>query len=82
MKAAVLHKVNTPLRIENVEIDGPGPREIVVRTGATGVCHTDLHFANGSYGTPLPAVLGHEASGTVEAVGQQVRYVSSAATGL
>ncbi|MCH9010556.1 MAG: Zn-dependent alcohol dehydrogenase [Chloroflexi bacterium] len=75
MKAAVLHEVNTPLRIEDVEIDGPGPREIVVRTGATGVCHTDLHFANGSYGTPLPAVLGHEASGTVEAVGEQVSYV-------
>ena len=75
MKAAVLHDVNTPLRIEDVEIDGPGPREIVVRTGAIGVCHTDLHFANGSYGTPLPAVLGHEASGTVEAVGEQVSYV-------
>ena len=68
MKAAVLREVNTPLRIEEVQVDHPGPREVLILTGATGVCHSDLHFLEGKYSLPMPAVLGHEASGTVEAV--------------
>ena len=75
MKAAVLHEVNTPLRIEDVEIDGPGPREVLIRTGASGVCHSDLHFVEGKYSISMPVVLGHEAAGTVESVGEQVFYV-------
>ena len=75
MKAAVFHGVNQPLTIEEVEIDNPMPHEIVVRTVASGVCHSDLHFIEGLYPFPTPAILGHEAAGIVEAVGDQVTYV-------
>ena len=77
MKAAVLREVNRPLEVEEVQIDQPGPREVLIRTGATGVCHSDLHYVEGKYTMPMPAVLGHEAAGTVEAVGDQVTYVQS-----
>ncbi len=75
MKAVVLREVNRPLEVEEVQIDRPGPREVLIRTGATGVCHSDLHFVEGKYTIPMPAILGHEAAGTVEAVGEQVSYV-------
>jgi S-(hydroxymethyl)glutathione dehydrogenase/alcohol dehydrogenase len=45
MKAAVLRTVGKPLEIEEVEIGKPGPREVLLRTAASGVCHSDLHFA-------------------------------------
>ena len=75
MKAAVLREVNQPLEIEDVQHGDPAPREVLVRTVAAGVCHSDLHFQNGSYPYPLPAVLGHESAGVVEAVGRDVTYV-------
>jgi len=75
MKAAVFHAPNQPLTIENVEIDNPGPREVLVRTSAAGLCHSDLHFIEGKYPTPVPIVLGHESAGVVEAVGRDVTYV-------
>ncbi len=75
MKAAVFREVDVPLEVEDVRVDSPGPREVLIRTGATGVCHSDLHFLEGSYRTPVPTILGHEAAGTVEAVGEQVSYV-------
>ena len=75
MKAAVLRQVGTPLQIEDVEISKPGPHEVLIRTAAAGVCHSDLHFVEGSYPHPLPAVLGHESAGVVEAVGSEVRTV-------
>lgn len=75
MKAAVLHEVGKPLAIEEVTISKPGPHEVLIRTGAAGVCHSDLHFQDGSYPYPLPAVLGHESAGVVEAVGSDVSYV-------
>ena len=75
MKAAVLREVNTPLEIEEVQTADPGPREVLVRTVAAGVCHSDLHFQNGSYPYPLPVILGHESAGVVEAVGSDVKYV-------
>lgn len=75
MKAAVLREINQPLEIEDVQHGDPGPREVLVRTVAAGVCHSDLHFQNGSYPYPLPAVLGHESAGIVEAVGTDVSYV-------
>ena len=76
MKAAVLHKVGQPLVIEDVQIDKPGPREVLLRTAAAGVCHSDLHFIEGLYQYRLPVVLGHESAGIVEAVGSDVSYVS------
>jgi S-(hydroxymethyl)glutathione dehydrogenase/alcohol dehydrogenase len=75
MKAAVLREVNRPLEVEEVQIDTPGPREVLVRTRASGVCHSDLHYIEGKYSIEKPAILGHEAAGTVEAVGDQVTYV-------
>jgi S-(hydroxymethyl)glutathione dehydrogenase/alcohol dehydrogenase len=75
MKAAVLHEIGTPLVIEDIAIDKPAPREVLIRTGAVGVCHSDLHFINGTYTLPPPFVPGHEAAGVVEAVGSEVRGV-------
>lgn len=75
MKAAVLREVGQPLQIEKVQISKPGPREVLVRTVATGVCHSDLHMIEGHYRTPVPIVLGHEAAGIVEQVGGDVRTV-------
>ncbi len=75
MKAAVLHQTKTPLVIEDVQISKPGPHEVLIRTVAAGVCHSDLHFVEGSYPFPLPAVLGHESAGVVEQVGSEVRTV-------
>ena len=76
MKAAVLRKVGQPLSIEELRIDHPGPREVVVRTVATGVCHSDLHVIDGALPNPLPIVLGHEPAGVVERVGAEVRHVA------
>jgi len=75
MKAAVLRAVQQPLTIEDVQISKPGPREVLVRTVAAGVCHSDLHFQTGAYTYPMPAVLGHESAGVVEQVGSDVHYV-------
>lgn len=75
MKAAVLRQTKTPLVIEDVQISKPGPHEVLIRTMAAGVCHSDLHFVEGSYPYPLPAVLGHESAGIVEQVGSEVRTV-------
>jgi S-(hydroxymethyl)glutathione dehydrogenase/alcohol dehydrogenase len=75
MKAAVFHTPGKPLTIEEVGISKPGPREVLVRTVAVGVCHSDLHFVDGAYPHPAPVVLGHEASGIVEQVGSEVRTV-------
>lgn len=75
MKAAVFHAPNEPMTIENVEIDKPGRREVLIRTAAAGLCHSDLHFMEGKYPTPTPIVLGHESAGVVEAVGEDVTYV-------
>ena len=69
MKAAVLHEVNKPLVIEDVSLPNPGPREVLIRTAVAGLCHSDLHFMEGLYPHPLPAVLGHESAGVVEKVG-------------
>lgn len=75
MKAAVLREQNKPLEIEDVQISKPGPREVLVRPVAAGVCHSDLHFMDGSYPYMLPTILGHESAGIVEEVGSDVTYV-------
>jgi S-(hydroxymethyl)glutathione dehydrogenase/alcohol dehydrogenase len=74
MKAAVFRKVHAPLTIEDVDVDKPWGREVLVRTVATGVCHSDLHIVDGlgRYALDKPFVLGHEGAGVVEAVGDQV----------
>ncbi len=75
MKAAIFHGPNQLLTIEQVEIDKPMAHEVLVKTMASGVCHSDLHFIDGLYPMRAPTVLGHETSGIVEEVGQNVTYV-------
>ncbi|RYD57788.1 MAG: Zn-dependent alcohol dehydrogenase [Sphingomonadales bacterium] len=75
MKAAVLHQPNAPLQIEDISIDNPGPREVLIRTIACGVCRSDLHFVDGAFPHPVPTVPGHEAAGIVEAVGSDVAHL-------
>ena len=69
IKAAIFRAPNQPLTVEEVEVDEPGPYEVLVRTVASGVCHSDLHCVHGSLPTRTPAILGHEPAGVVEAVG-------------
>ena len=76
MKAAVLVEAGKPLVIEDVVISKPGPHEVLIRTAACGLCHSDLHFIDGAYPHPLPAIPGHEAAGIVEAIGSEVRTVA------
>lgn len=75
MKAAVLHEIPGKLQVEDISIDSPGPREVLINTATAGLCHSDLHFIEGKYPYFLPTVLGHESAGVVEAVGEQVTYV-------
>jgi S-(hydroxymethyl)glutathione dehydrogenase/alcohol dehydrogenase len=75
MKAAVLRGVNQPLEIEDIQVSKPTGREVLLRTAAAGVCHSDLHFQTGDYFYPMPAVLGHESAGVVEQVGPDVTHV-------
>ena len=76
MRAAVLRAAGEPLTIEDVDIDHPGPGEVLIRTAAAGVCHSDLHFIEGLHETPMPCVPGHESAGVVEAVGPGVSYLT------
>ncbi|HUA32572.1 MAG TPA: Zn-dependent alcohol dehydrogenase [Candidatus Binataceae bacterium] len=75
IKAAVFHGPNQPLKIEQIDIDEPQDHEVLVKTAASGVCHSDLHFVEGLYPLPGAAVLGHEAAGIVEKVGKAVTYL-------
>ncbi len=77
MNAAVLRRAHEPVAIESVEIDRPSGREVLVRTVATGVCHSDLHVVEGQSRFPMdrPIVLGHEGAGIVEGVGADVTTV-------
>jgi len=70
--AAVLRSPGTSLGIETLEQAPPGPGEVLIRTGAAGVCASDHHVIHGTASIALPAVLGHEGAGTVEAVGPGV----------
>ena len=75
MRAAIMHAVHRPLTFEDAELDEPGDREVLVRTAASGVCHSDLHYVEDLMPMQTPAILGHEAAGVVEAVGPRVTYV-------
>ena len=75
MKAAIYEKAHEPLQIEDIDIIDPRAGEVLVRTVCSGVCHSDLHFVDGAWNLPIPTVLGHEAAGVVEAIGEGVTYV-------
>lgn len=72
MRAAVLQDVHEELQVVDVSLDTPGPHEVLVKMAAAGICHSDWHVMQGDLPVPLPAVLGHEGAGIVEAVGQEV----------
>ena len=75
MKAAVLNQQPGELDIEELRVDDPAPGEVLIRTVGAGLCHSDLHFMEGLFRLKVPAVLGHESAGVVEAVGEGVSYV-------
>src|SRR6266545_2939363 len=73
MKAAVFHRPYEPVPIQDVSVDEPAEREVLVRTVASGVCHSDLHLVDGQAGRyQPPLILGHEGAGIVQAVGKDV----------
>jgi len=74
-KAAILEQPGNGLTIGEVELADPAPHEVLIDTKACGLCHSDLHFIDGAYPHPLPAIPGHEAAGIVRAVGSEVRSV-------
>ncbi len=76
MKAAILNDINQPMTVEDLPTPSPRTGEILLRIAATGVCHTDLHVMKGEVAFPTPCVLGHETSGTVEAIGDGVTNVA------
>ncbi|MEV0388856.1 NAD(P)-dependent alcohol dehydrogenase [Nonomuraea sp. NPDC050643] len=74
--AALTETRGAPFTLTPLELDDPRPGEVVVRMVSSGVCHTDLIMRDQWYPVPLPAVLGHEGAGVVEAVGDAVRHVA------
>jgi propanol-preferring alcohol dehydrogenase len=77
MKAAVLREFRQPITIEDIETPEPGAGEVLIKVHACGVCHSDLHLAEGDWDllkrvTKLPLVLGHEVAGTIAKVGPDV----------
>src|SRR5215472_8780185 len=73
MRAAILDRPGGELHLEAVPVPSPRAGEVLIRVGACGVCHTDLHVINGEVAFPTPCVLGHEISGTVVALGPGVQ---------
>lgn len=75
MRAALFTEIDEPLCVEEVTPLAMGPNDVVVKVGASGVCHSDLSIARGYVGRAGPMVLGHEGAGLVEAVGDGVTRV-------
>ncbi len=77
MRAAVLHEPGEPLAVEEVELDAPKAGEVLVKVAAAGVCHSDVHLADGVLGDDRwPMVMGHEGAGVVQAVGDGVEQLA------
>ena len=77
IKAAVLRAFHQPLTIEELELDPPKEREVLIRHVYTGFCHTDLHYMLGELNIGLPMVIGHETAGVVEKTGPGVSRVKA-----
>ncbi len=75
MKAAVLFESPGRLQIRDISLDAPREHEVLVQVGATGLCHSDLHFLDRPHELQGPTVMGHEGAGTVQEVGSAVTYV-------
>lgn len=76
MRAAVLRSVGGRFATEEVHLDEPAEREVLVDVKASGLCHTDISIARSGFGVTLPAILGHEVAGVVRAVGSAVQELS------
>src|SRR5881227_329541 len=72
VRGVVARAKGEPVSLETVLVPDPGPGEALVRVKACGVCHTDLHYREGAINDDFPFLLGHEASGVVESVGDDV----------
>src|SRR5690625_3112775 len=72
MKPAKPYSASRPLELWELELDDPGPREVLIRIRAAGLCHSDLSVINGNRPRPMPMALGHEAAGEVVALGDHV----------
>jgi S-(hydroxymethyl)glutathione dehydrogenase / alcohol dehydrogenase len=77
VQAAVVREQGAPVRIEEIDLPDPGPGQVRVALAATGVCHSDLSLANGTFAHPVPVVLGHEGAGRVTAVGPEVTALAA-----
>ena len=75
MKAAVLYQYETPLTVEDVDLESPKAGEVRVKIVANGICHSDYSVIHGVLRSPLPVVLGHEGASIVEEVGPEVTLV-------
>src|SRR3954453_20198031 len=82
MRAAVLEGVDDIKVVEYVEFNKPAEGEVLVRVQHCGVCHSDLHFVDGSLPCAMPSILGHEAGGIVEAVGSGVTGLAEGDKGI
>ena len=80
VRAAVLNGPQQPLEITDLELAPPSAGEVLVRYGASGVCHSDLHVVDGEWSASFPLVLGHEGAGVVEALGEGVTQRRPSAT--
>jgi len=76
VRGVVARAAGEPVGVESVIVPDPGPGEVLVAVAACGVCHTDLHYREGGISDEFPFLLGHEAAGTVEAVGEGVTTVA------
>ena len=77
VRAVVARAKGEPVTIETIEVPDPGPGEVLVAVQACGVCHTDLHYREGAINDDFPFLLGHEAAGIVEEVGDGVTEVEA-----
>ena len=77
VKGVIARAKGAPVEVVDVIVPDPGPGEAVVRIQACGVCHTDLHYREGGINDEFPFLLGHEAAGVVEAVGEGVTDVAA-----
>jgi S-(hydroxymethyl)mycothiol dehydrogenase len=76
VRGVVATAKKAPVTVETITVPDPGPGEALVRVKACGVCHTDLHYREGGINDDFPFLLGHEAAGTIEAVGEGVTGVA------
>jgi Zn-dependent alcohol dehydrogenase len=76
VKAAIQNEYHKPLTFEEVELEEPGPRDVMIKMAACAICHSDVHCKHGEHGiVPLPGIGGHEISGYIEKIGSEVTYV-------